>query len=122
MVLVCWGVSAVFSWFCSFGLVFCVGGFFGRMGRVQMVLVCLGVSAVYLIRVSVSSLRSLLQGMETDEVSSKYNFLTVISNHHRIFFSLVPFSEKDELLYLNLTLYLGAFLPELAYCQSDKSE
>lgn len=52
-----------------------------------MVLVCLGVSAVYLIRaVSVSSLRSLLQGMEADEVSSEYSFLTVISNHHRIFF------------------------------------
>lgn len=59
--------------------------------------------------------------MET-EISSKYNFLTVISNHHRIFFSLISFSEKDELLHLNVTLYLGAFLPEPAYCQSDKSE
>lgn len=67
-------------------LVWCfVLGFF--LGGGQVVLVCLGVSAVYLIRaLSVSSLRSLLQGMEADEVSSEYSFLTVISNHHRIFF------------------------------------
>lgn len=41
----------------------------------QLVLVCLGFSAVHLSRpVSVSSLRSLLQGMETDEISSKTIF------------------------------------------------
>lgn len=44
------------SWLCGFGLVFCVGVFFGG---VWLILICLGFSAVHLCRaVSVSSLRT----------------------------------------------------------------